>query len=812
MHTFRKGWKYPFVFFLFLSFIIPMSVKAEAKSSTEQRVLFLSSYGYTWESVPDQLDGITEILKDECYIEVLFMNTKTIDTATSEAQTATQLDTLLSGGESFDAVILGDDAAVDFAMSQRERYFKGTPLIFLGINSNEKAMAIGKDPLITGVLENFNYKSTLEFAKSLYPEAKKVIAISDDSVSGKGSLEQYYQIARFFPELDFTDVDCSDMTKEQIQEKVAEADDDDILLYLMFTSDGTGQKVTLDESVSLLTEVARVPIFKADELGIEYGLLGGRCVSYEDIGQIAGQLTKKVLDGEAPVNLPVVSTPDHYYINQEAAQYYHINMSKVPRDAVIVNPTDNFWRQNRVVLIPALLVVLALLLIIIAILHNQRRQKAFTTELKAKTKALETVVLYDDLTGIYNRRGFYQKAEQLLAEDTEHEYLIMYWNFCNFKVINELFGSETGDAILCEFAEELKTHAEDKMVYGRLQADNFVVIGRCCDVVIEHLINQCSKTYDGVTPSYHYTLQFGLYYITDRRLSINAMCDRAQMVTQKGIPSKLQQSYAVFDESLSDSLVMEQLLVSEMELALSKRQFQVYYQPVYNAVDKTLHGAEALVRWIHPERGIISPGIFIPLFEEHGLITQLDNYVGEIVTAFQFNRMAEGKSLIPISVNQSRANFLRSRFDQTIMETITSCGVPVGCISIEITESAFMDNEEDLILCAARLREAGIRVLMDDFGSGYSSFNTLQRLPVDIIKIDMKFLEGFGATPNSRVVLSSIIEMTKGMGLKVVAEGVEDEEQFEFLRDEGCDYIQGYYFSRPIPTEDFIQLLDDEGI
>ena len=161
MHTFRKGWKYPFVFFLFLSFIIPMSVKAEAKSSTEQRVLFLSSYGYTWESVPDQLDGITEILKDECYIEVLFMNTKTIDTATSEAQTATQLDTLLSGGESFDAVILGDDAAVDFAMSQRERYFKGTPLIFLGINSNEKAMAIGKDPLITGVLENFNYKSTL---------------------------------------------------------------------------------------------------------------------------------------------------------------------------------------------------------------------------------------------------------------------------------------------------------------------------------------------------------------------------------------------------------------------------------------------------------------------------------------------------------------------------------------------------------------------------------------------------------------------------------------------------------------------------
>ncbi|MEG2642703.1 MAG: EAL domain-containing protein, partial [Eubacterium sp.] len=185
---------------------------------------------------------------------------------------------------------------------------------------------------------------------------------------------------------------------------------------------------------------------------------------------------------------------------------------------------------------------------------------------------------------------------------------------------------------------------------------------------------------------------------------------------------------------------------------------------------------------------------------------------GEIVTAFQFNRMAEGKKLIPISVNQSRANFLRSRFDQTIMETITSCGVPVGCISIEITESAFMDNEEDLILCAARLREAGIRVLMDDFGSGYSSFNTLQRLPVDIIKIDMKFLEGFGTTPNSRVVLSSIIEMAKGMGLKIVAEGVEDEEQFKFLRDEGCDYIQGYYFSRPIPPEDFIRLLDDEGI
>ncbi|MGN1083553.1 MAG: putative bifunctional diguanylate cyclase/phosphodiesterase [Lachnospiraceae bacterium] len=422
--------------------------------------------------------------------------------------------------------------------------------------------------------------------------------------------------------------------------------------------------------------------------------------------------------------------------------------------------------------------------------------------------SLEQAELLDELTGIYNRQGFLTATEQLLKAHPDLQFCLIYWNIRKFRITNDLFGWESGDKILIHWANNLTELLHGKLaVYGRLEHDNFV----CC--VQESFLENDEWTklgeisYATDETEYHFYSCCGLYKITDRTLPISAMIDKARAAMET-IKNNYMALYAWYDDAIWNTLLEEQRMNSEFKTAIAEKQFQVYYQPICRASDGLITGAEALVRWLHPTKGMISPGTFIPLFEKNGFISILDRYVWNEVCAMQQSRLDQGLETVSVSVNVSRVEFYNPNLCEDIRDIVKAHCISPELLKIEITESAYADNPMQVLEAVKKLHTYGFSVLMDDFGSGYSSLNMLKDLPIDILKIDMRFLDNFGKSQKAAIVLESIIRLAKWMKLSVVSEGVETQTEWEYLRSVECDLVQGYYFYKPMPQDDFMALLD----
>ena len=305
------------------------------------------------------------------------------------------------------------------------------------------------------------------------------------------------------------------------------------------------------------------------------------------------------------------------------------------------------------------------------------------------------------------------------------------------------------------------------------------------------------------------SLVFGIYKITDKSVPVRLMCDRARAV-KKQIKGSMLSNYAVYDDEIRLKLREQQEIENEMQLALKKHEFVMYLQPQINIQDGTLYGAEALVRWAHPAKGVMVPGRFIPLFENNGFITKLDRYMWEEACAY-IRKLNKKGYQIPISVNVSRLNIGEVDIPATLDSLVKKYKIDKRLLEVEITENLFMDDAQGLFGEMEELRDRGYKVLMDDFGSGYSSLNMLRKAPVDVIKIDRFFLDEIMATDRGKIIVEASVRMAKQLGLMVIAEGVETKEQLDFLKDIHCDIAQGFYYSKPITTEEFEKMLKEWG-
>lgn len=423
-----------------------------------------------------------------------------------------------------------------------------------------------------------------------------------------------------------------------------------------------------------------------------------------------------------------------------------------------------------------------------------------------KANLIQYKAKHDYLTKIYNREYFYEKTAELLHDNPAQDYVLVLWNIKRFKVVNEVFGTETGDRVLKNIAAKLTNTFGEDCTYGRLELDNFAFCCPKAKLSLEWLRQNSTLTLISDTEAYSFRAYFGLYEAVDRDLTVRAMFDRAKMALQT-VKASDGNSYAIYDKSLRDGMLEEQELVSQMELALFEKQFAVYYQPIYSISTGKIVAAEALARWIHPTKGVIPPWKFIPLFERNGLITQLDRYIWNETCKMIRQQLEQGEIVVPVSVNVSRVDFYNQHLYEDIVEIVERNEIDRKYLRIEVTESAYADNPQQLINIVGNLRQAGFVVLMDDFGSGYSSLNTLKEIPVDILKIDLKFLEHFETLERVGKIVASIIRMAKWLELEVVAEGVETKEQMEFLKSLGCDKGQGFYYARPQPLAKFKKLL-----
>ncbi len=408
------------------------------------------------------------------------------------------------------------------------------------------------------------------------------------------------------------------------------------------------------------------------------------------------------------------------------------------------------------------------------------------------------------LTGLYNKQFLIEKTGQLLSENPDEQYYVVATDIKNFKLLNDLFGQETGDKVIIHIANTLNDHSLPNTLVGHLGADKFIQIVREAD--IEENISQFQKIFDptsGLLKEHHYSIivHAGIYKISKNDFSIINMFDRA-FIALSSVKNNYENRVAYYDENMRKAMVWEQQIISELEEALNLGQFEVYLQPQTDK-DCNIKGAEALVRWNHPEKGLLPPNQFIKTFEKNGLISKLDLYMWDKAFQLLSKWKRIGKDDFYISVNLSPLDFYYLNVYDSFMELVKKYDVSPKNIHIEITETIMLSDLHLKLPIIERLHLAGFVFVMDDFGSGYSSLNILKDLPVDILKIDMGFLYHAKDVSKSKIIIRQLSDLAKKLGLSVATEGLETKNQLDFLIEAGCDSYQGYYFTIPIPVKDF---------
>ena len=408
----------------------------------------------------------------------------------------------------------------------------------------------------------------------------------------------------------------------------------------------------------------------------------------------------------------------------------------------------------------------------------------------------------DSLTGVYNRESFFSKVKEKLNEDTNKKWILVCTDIKDFKTYNALFGEKQGDEILVNAARILNEDNREDIFVGRLVSDRFVV---CVpeeyfdeSMLLERLKKICSCVKSDM---FKLHIHAGIYPIHDYSMEVSVMCDHAYLAVRK-----IKDDYGVmttwYDANVGADHRNTKLMIGEFEKALEEGQFQMFLQPQLSGSGEIL-GAEALVRWIHPSKGLIPPIEFIPVFERAGLIHKLDQYVWRMACSKLSAWQSEGKGHLYISVNISPLDFYYVDIHEYITNLVKEYKIDPKSLKLEITETAIVNEAADNLLVIDKLRQSGFEVEIDDFGSGYSSLNTLKDIEVDAIKLDRIFLKETSHKEKSKVIMDNTIIMSKQLGIKVVSEGVETKEQVDYLVDAGCDVFQGYYFDRPISVPAF---------
>lgn len=414
-------------------------------------------------------------------------------------------------------------------------------------------------------------------------------------------------------------------------------------------------------------------------------------------------------------------------------------------------------------------------------------------------------LMWDDITGLYSKEFFYRAVEDAFAANERAEFDLICSDIDNFKSLNDRYGEPNCDALLGALAARMTEILPDLIAGGRIGADMFAFLVRHQNPGWESVLYAAADD----LPLPNVNVKFGVVERADRALTVPKICNRAisALETVKG---RLGVNVALFDDELHERQVLEQIIRESMEAALGELQFSVYYQPKHDVHTGRIGGAEALVRWSHPEIGFISPGLFIPIFEKNGFITRLDLFVWEEACKELRRCIDAGMPCVPISVNASRLDFDVADLPGRMAALADKHGVDHSLLHVELTETAYSDNPEAVTQMLRELKALGFATELDDFGAGYSSLVSLNMLPLDVMKLDMSMIRKATELDDYRIV-ESTINLARVLGLKTVVEGVETAEEARRVTEMGCDLIQGFFYSKPLKRDDYEEYLAREA-
>ncbi len=423
-----------------------------------------------------------------------------------------------------------------------------------------------------------------------------------------------------------------------------------------------------------------------------------------------------------------------------------------------------------------------------------------------EAKSTVKIIERDSLTGLLNKEAFFHKVSKELKEKVTEEFDIVIIDIEKFKLVNENYGVEEGDHLIRHMAEVLDDVAQRIGGFcAHASADMFYIFAPRTDDYLNTIIEYVDEDVAKYPLNMRLNVKYGIYQIENRETALLNMCDRARMAVNK-VKGDYDRKYSYYDESFHDGMLEQQSIIDDMEKALEGEEFVVYLQPQVELKNETVHGAEALVRWQHPTRGMLSPADFVPLFEDNGFVTHMDMFVWEKTCQMIREWKDKGYRIVPVSVNISRKDFYKLDLAEHMKALVMKYKLNPFDLHLEVTESAYTENSKQIIHTLNKLRKMGFLIEMDDFGSGYSSLNMIYELPINVLKLDMKFMQA--NNQDLEKVMKFVIGLAKSLNLSTTAEGVETKEQVELLKRMGCDTVQGFFYSKPIPESDFIKLIN----
>ena len=430
--------------------------------------------------------------------------------------------------------------------------------------------------------------------------------------------------------------------------------------------------------------------------------------------------------------------------------------------------------------------------------------------IKLRTEETATELTKKDLlTRSNNLFSFIEEATELVQNNPDQQYILIYTDINNFKSINESYGYSEGDRILRTFAESVNNLLTEKETYGRVNADKFIALlaftnEAMLSIRLSELNTAMNKIQKTLSDTYKIAIIMGIYRIQKDDIDLSSCIDRAN-IARKSIQDRHKTVYAYFDESMKSRLSKQKEVEDIMEDALKNHEFVVYYQPKFKLDTGKICGAEALVRWLRPDGSIITPNNFIPIFEDNGFIVELDFYVLEQVCQKIHTLLNNNKRVVPISVNFSRMHLRDRMLVPKLTNVVKEYNIPPELIEVEITESALVEDNDYLLTILQDIHSNGFKLSMDDFGSGLSSLNLLRELPFDVLKLDKDFFQKGTTTPRERIIIEYIVKMALDLKMEIISEGVETQEQADFLRSINCPIAQGYLYEKPLPEKIFTE-------
>ncbi len=420
-----------------------------------------------------------------------------------------------------------------------------------------------------------------------------------------------------------------------------------------------------------------------------------------------------------------------------------------------------------------------------------------------------TALDHDWMTDEYARTGFLERARLFLSElDESEHYSLVYTNVKGFKAVNELFGDAKGDMVIFQTRDVLRKYLKPVLM-GRLESDHFVLITADENLKEKNLKTMCRQVFKNESKKYSFEIRCGIYSISGRSgVEITQLIAGAKLAEKSITTGEKNHLYAYYDDNMKENYVKQRFLLSDMERGIADNEFEPYYQPIVDAKTGEIVSAEMLIRWRHRDFGMVPPGDFVPVIESEGMISSLDAFMVQRGFELLSRRLSQGKKTVPCAINLSRVDFYDSAFIENIFDSIKEMKIDPSMVRFEVTESAYTDLEAKALLYLDRMKKQGIQILLDDYGSGMSSMSMMETFDFDIIKLDLGFVRKIGINDKAESIIYYTINLAHSIGARVTAEGVETKEQLRFLQDAGCDYIQGYYFYKPMSEADFIKTLD----